>query len=163
MGKFLSTVVFAGGAGPNLLFLLNPFSRLLLVVVQQALVNLLLFHVLADDEIAFPFTRMTLFEGLEEMGDALDPIVRELGWDSGRLAAWLSELPKNQRPAGPGRAATRTADPAVIVDAALSLSAQPEATRLLERDDILVALQIAASSAAQTNFSEPHRIQSILM
>jgi uncharacterized protein (DUF58 family) len=36
--------------------------------------EVILFHVLADDEVAFPFTRMTLFEGLENRGEALaDP------------------------------------------------------------------------------------------
>ncbi|MBN1417697.1 MAG: DUF58 domain-containing protein [Planctomycetes bacterium] len=36
--------------------------------------DVLLFHVLDGDELSFPFERMTLFEGLEEMPDALvDP------------------------------------------------------------------------------------------
>jgi len=48
--------------------------------------EVILFHVLADDEIKFPFTRMSLFEGLEARGEALaDPLsirkayLREIG------------------------------------------------------------------------------------
>ncbi len=36
--------------------------------------EVILFHILASDELEFPFTRMSLFEGLEETGEALaDP------------------------------------------------------------------------------------------
>ncbi len=59
--------------------------------------EIILFHVLADDELTFPFTRMTRFEGLEEMQDALvdPPSIRKAYCDE--IEAFRAELRKRCR------------------------------------------------------------------